>query len=115
MQWTQRTCSGCRRTLPRTLEYFHPDRHHSSGFQRRCRACTRGHFDSLNVPPVVVARPIPPPKDEATDWIEGWAVEIATATVRYAVAHDPDLLHHIADFVGVPTPETDDDELLNAA
>ena len=35
--------------------------------------------------------------------------------MRYAVAHDADLLHQIADYLAGPYPETDDDDLLVAA
>ena len=112
-----RTCSGCRRTLPRTAEFFHADRSHSSGFQRRCRACTRGHLDRLDAAPAasLVPTPAPQPKNVAAVCLETFAEEIATATVRYAVKHDPELLHQIADYLAGPLPDTDDEDRLAAA
>lgn len=110
---TTRRCAGCDQTLPLDRAHYYYDRAHASGFQRQCIPCVRRRLDALDAPDTTaVAEPA-----EATLTLvaEVFADEIALAFVRYADAHDHDLFWHLADFMAGPLPDTDDEDVYDAA
>lgn len=47
-------CCRCRQPLPRTLEYFGPNRNASDGLQYFCRACKANRMNELDAGAVKV-------------------------------------------------------------
>lgn len=42
---TERTCRGCGKTYPLTMDYFHRDGHNRHGLKLDCKACERQRKD----------------------------------------------------------------------